>query len=252
MDWSLAQGGADRVPQLEGNMAKDWLAYFDRLEDSPLHREQSALYVRSLITEVGLHRDQRVLDFGCGFGSVVALLAPLVSEVWWWDRSPTMRAATRRMTSEFHNARLYDLSASPLLGDKTDRPEGTFDLILVNSVVQYMTPAELWRWIERWRDLVAPNGQIVLSDLIPQQHGRLSDMIDLFRFAARHGSPFRAARQAIGDVGGYRRASRAAPLVRVGTRDLTQHATDAGLETKVLPRNLTHFTKRWTAVLRRP
>jgi cyclopropane fatty-acyl-phospholipid synthase-like methyltransferase len=231
-------------------MTNDWVAYFDRLEDSPLHRAQSALYVRSLSAEVGLHRDQRVLDFGCGFGFVVALLAPLVSEVWWWDQSPNMRAAASRATAELYNTRPYDLSPSPLLGDKTDR--GTFDLILVNSVAQYMTPDELWSWIGRWRDVLSPDGRIVLSDLIPHEHGQLSDMMDLFRFAALHGSPFRAATQALGDVGGYRRASRAVPLVRVGARDLTRHASDAGLETRVLPRNLTQFKKRWTALLHRP
>ena len=233
-------------------MAKEWLGYFDRLEETALHRAQSAHYVRSLSAEVGLRRDQRVLDFGCGFGSVVALLAPLVAEVWWWDPSPNMRVATSRATSAFHNTRPFDLSSFPPLDAKTDRTEGTFHLILVNSVAQYMAPAELWIWIGRWRDLLASDGKIVLSDLIPPDHGSRSDSLDLFRFAARHGSPLRAASQALGGLRAYRRTSRAVPLSRVGTRDLTRHASEAGLETTVLPRNLTHFTKRWTALLHRP
>jgi SAM-dependent methyltransferase len=234
-------------------MAKEWLAYFDRLKDSPLHRAESAFYVRSLIVEVGVHPEQRILDFGCGFGTVVALLAPLVAEVWWWDPSPSMRSATRRTTSDIHNTRFCDLSAPPPEPQQqTDRKGPAFDLILVNSVAQYMAPVELWRWMEGWRALLAPGGAIVLSDLIPADHGALSDIVDLFRFGARHGSPFSVAREALGDVREYRRTSRAVPLVRVGRRDLTRHASDAGLETTVLPRNLTHFTKRWTAVLHRP
>jgi SAM-dependent methyltransferase len=234
-------------------MAKEWFAYFDRLKESPLHRAQSALYVRSLIAEVGVNRNHRVLDFGCGFGSVVALLAPLVAEVWWWDPSPNMRSATSLATSDIQNVRFCDLSATPAEGPRqTHRTGGAFDLILVNSVAQYMAPAELWRWIGGWRDLLAPDGQIVLSDLIPPEHGTLSDIVDLIRFGAHHGSPFRAARQALGDVGEYRRTSRAVPLVRVGAQDLIRHASHAGLETTVLPRNLTHFTKRWTAVLHHP
>lgn len=234
-------------------MAKEWFAYFDRLRESPLHRAQSTLYVRSLIAEVGVHRDQRVLDFGCGFGSVVALLAPLVAEVWWWDPSPNMRSATRRTTSEIHNVRSCDLSLPPAERPQQSRRKGgAFDLILVNSVAQYMAPAELWRWIAGWRDLLAPDGQIVLSDLIPLQHGTLSDIVDLIRFGAQHGSAFRAAMQAVGDIGEYRRTTRAVPLVRVSAQELIRHAADAGLETLVLPRNLTHFTKRWSAVLHHP
>lgn len=234
-------------------MAKEWITYFDRLKESSLHRAQSALYVRSLIAEVGVNRNQRVLDFGSGFGSVVALLAPLVAEVGWWDPSPNMRAATGRTTSDIDNVRLYDLSAPPPEPQgRSDRNEVAFDLILVNSVAQYMTPAELWAWVGGWGRLLAPDGQIVLSDLISPDHGPFSDVVDLFLFGVHHGSPFRAAKQALGDVGEYRRTSRAVPLVRVAAQDLIRHASNAGLETLVLPRNLTHFTKRWSAVLHHP
>src|SRR4029453_11771153 len=92
-----------------------WREYFDGLKDqSPLYRVQAALYVDSLREAVGLHHDQRVLDFGCGFGFVVALLAPLVTEVGWWDPSPNMRSAAERNTTRFPNARFCDLSAMSL------------------------------------------------------------------------------------------------------------------------------------------
>jgi SAM-dependent methyltransferase len=231
--------------------ASDWLAYFDRLDQrSPLYLEQSTLYVQILTAEVGVHRDQRVLDFGCGFGLVAKMLAPLVAEVWFWDPSPHMRVVAERNTADRSNARLCDLSTM-----SSAQPEGTawdgplFDLILVNSVAQYMAAEELWAWLTRWRGMLAPGGKLVLSDLIPPNHRGLSDVADLLRMGAGHGSPLRAAGDALGGLRQYRRASRAVPLVRVGREDLGRAAAGADLAMTVLPRNLTHFSRRWTAVL---
>lgn len=234
-------------------MTRDWPAYFDRLGPSPLHREQSALYVEALTAAVGVHPEQRVLDFGCGFGFVAATLASRVAEVWFWDPSPHMRALAERNTDRLPNTRLCDLSRLPYAGPGTARWDGPrFDLVLVNSVVQYMAPQELWAWLARWREMLTPSGKVVLSDLISPRHRALFDVIDLFRLGARRGSPIRAARELLGGLRDYRRTSRAFPLVRVEVEDLEREAAEAGLETTVLPRNLTHFRGRWTAVLHRP
>lgn len=232
-------------------MNTGWPAYFDGLgEQSPLHREQAALYVVALRDQVGLRREQRVLDFGCGFGFVAALLAPLVAEVWVWDPAPNMRAVTAHRTAELANVRLCDLSAEP--APEVAVEAAPFDLILVNSVAQYMAPEDLSAWLPRWRAMLARGGAVVLSDLIPPRHSGLSDVSDLLRLGARHGSPLRGARAAVGGIRRYWRTSRAAPLVRVGHDDLDRRAAEADLEVTALPRNLTHFRRRWTAVLQPP
>jgi cyclopropane fatty-acyl-phospholipid synthase-like methyltransferase len=224
-----------------------WQAYFDRLEHrGALYREQSALYVQSLVTAVGVRRDQRVLDFGCGFGFVAALLAPHVAEVWWWDPSPNMRSVAQRGTAGIQNASFYDLSVE---ASAESHGDVRFDLILVNSVVQYMAPEELSAWLARWRGMLTAQGKVVLSDLIAPDHNGLSDVADLLRLGARHGSPLRAAKEALGGLREYWRTSRAVPLTRVALEDLQRLAAEAGLDTAVLPHNLTHFRKRWTAVV---
>src|SRR6185503_8738757 len=102
---------------------------------------------------------------------VTSLLAPLVDEIWWWDQSNNMRAAAERNTAGLANARFCDLSAMPSAGPRGSLCGGApFDLILVNSVVQYMSPAEIWEWLGQWRSMLAPKGRLVLSDLIPPRH----------------------------------------------------------------------------------
>ncbi len=234
-------------------MTTIWREYFDGLKDqSPLYRPQAAFYVTSLSAAVGVQQHQRVLDFGCGFGFVAALLAPLVAEVWWWDPSPNMRSVAKRNTADFPNARFCDLSAMPFTGPEGSNWRGCpFDVILINSVTQYMAPEELWAWFRQWGTMLAPNGMLVLSDIIPPRHSGLFDLAHLLRFGLRHGSPLRAANEALGGVANYWRASRALPLTRIGREDLTRRATAAGFDVRFLPDNLTHFRKRWTAVLRR-
>jgi hypothetical protein len=154
-----------------------------------------------------------------------------------------------RQTAHLSNARFCDLSTPRTGWQGTTWSGSPFDLILVNSVAQYMGPEELWAWLARWRGMLAPDGRLVLSDLIPPSHHGFSDVADLLRLGARRGFPLRAAGEALGGLRHYWRTSRAIPLVRVGLEDLERAAGGAGLETKVLPHNLTHFSKRWTAVL---
>ena len=128
---------------------------------------------------------------------------------------------------------------------------GSMDLILVNSVAQYMTSAELSQWLVRWRELLTPGGKLVLSDLMAPEHHGFADIADLLRLGIRHGSPLSATSKALGGVLQYWRMRQAVPLTRIGHEDLGRRATQAGLNLVVLPRNLTHFSRRWTAVLSR-
>jgi len=230
-----------------------WLQYFDTLRpESPLYRVQAAIYVDSLAVAVGLKGTERVLDFGCGFGFVAALLAPRVGELWWWDGSPNMRAATARHTAHLPHANACDLTA---LADSPPQDAvwagPAFDVILVNSVVQYMSPEDIRGWLGRWRAMLSADGRLVLSDLIPARHNGLADIADLLRLGVRHGSPLRAASDALGGVARYMRANRAVPLTRIDVEDLRGWAAGAGFELALLQDNLTHFRTRWGGVLRR-
>lgn len=230
-------------------MSTDWTAYFDGLAaESPLYAEQAAVFVDSLLGAIDVHADHRVLDFGCGHGLVAVLLAPLVAEVRLWDPSENMRTIAGRNTAELTNVTFCDLSGGP--GAAVS--EGDLDLIVVNSVVQYMPAEELTAWLRTWTSMLAPRGQVVLSDLVPSDLSRITDVLDLLRIGAGQRSPLGAARRALGGLSRYWWTRRTVPLTRVDQDDLRRRAAAAGLETDVLADNLTHFRGRWTAVLRRP
>ena len=226
-----------------------WSSYFDALSgDSPLHAGQAAHYVRSLAEHVQLRETDCVLDFGCGFGHVAALLAPQVGQICLWDTSSSMRLEAKRRTTGHRNIRFCDLSGMPERGPLPQERDA-FDVILVNSVVQYMTREAIFAWLVRWREMLAPAGTLVLSDLIPPGQGGLPDLVDVVQLGRRLGSPFAATWHAFGNPVRYWRTRRRTPLTSLDEEELERLAVPAGLSLAVLPRNLTHFRRRWSAVL---
>lgn len=225
-----------------------WNDYWEQLrEGQQAFREQAEEYARALESTVAPASDDRVLDFGCGFGFVADFLASRVGHIYLWDASANMRAHARANTAHHRNVHLIDLS-DPAAGAASGV---AFDLILVNSVLQYMRPDEAELWISRWRALLAPEGQIVLSDLIPPGHRLTTDLRDLLRFLARRRLLSRLLPQASAELRRYWAARTADPLSRVSPEDLSRWAEKAGLGVQLLPRNLTHFTARYSALLTR-
>jgi SAM-dependent methyltransferase len=223
----------------------DWASYWEELpEGQLLFRPEADECVRNLTAAVPLTAGMKVLDFGCGYGFVAEELAGRVAVYYLWDVAASMREHALAWLARFGNVSLLDLS----------HPDGVpadvrLDLILVNSVVQYMQSAEFASWLVRWRGLLAAGGQLVLSDLIPPGHRFAADLLSLVWFSIRRGYLFRALGNVAGEHRRYLATRQTCPLHRVGRDDLLRHARAAGLGVRFLPRNLTHFTGRLTAIL---
>jgi ubiquinone/menaquinone biosynthesis C-methylase UbiE len=65
--------------------------------------------------------------------------------------------------------------------------EKSIDLVIMNSVIQYMTPDELGAALAVIRRLLKPGGRLVLGDVLRPEVGMISDVIALLRFALTHG-----------------------------------------------------------------
>ena len=221
-----------------------WLPYWDRLEERAIFPVEAADYVARVAATVGVPAFARVLDFGCGFGHVAALLAPGVREVAVWDASVPMRRAARRRLAHLSNVRVL---AAPQPQPRTAR----FDLVLVNSVVQYMTPDEFHAWLDAAPAWLAPGGRIVLSDLLTGDVNPLRELGELLWLSARGGVLLRILREGVLELRHYARARRARPLSRVDLDELRRRAARLGLTMDVLARNLAYRSARTSVVLSR-
>lgn len=223
-------------------MTTAWVTYWDELpEGRLLFRPESEEYVRNLLTVFPIDERTRILDFGCGYGAIAEALAEQASVVCLWDAAESMRRTAVERLADRPNVRGVDL--------ERENP-GQFDLILVNSVVQYMTPDELRGWLRRWRTMLAPDGCVVLSDLIPPRHSTLADLRSLLFFSLRRGYLLEAVRNVLRERKRYGATAQAVPLLHVAQHELQRDAEAAGLTVQFLPENLTHFRGRITAVLK--
>ncbi len=251
--WTLPQRGAGDVlgatrDRLAPCAAGDpWQAYWETLPfRAALCRLEADDFVARFDAVVALQRDWRVLDFGCGFGIITALVARSVREVCAWDATPSMRAWAQRNSADCPNVQIIDAESDPRLSGDAE----PYDLILVNSVIQYMRPPERRAWLRRWRALLAPRGTVVLSDLVSPRHRMWHDVASLWRFYERHGRLTDALRQRLGDLRRYRRARRVRRLSSVGREELRRDAAAAGLAVELLDANLTYRPHRIAALLR--
>jgi SAM-dependent methyltransferase len=219
-----------------------WNGYWDSLPGGqlffPAEGEEA---VRRLAAAVPLTPTTVALDFGCGYGQAARPLAEKVGRLWVWDHSEPMRSFARRHLAAHANVCEWDPADTAT----------TFDLIWVNSVVQYMGEAALAERLTRFAPLLRPGGCVVLSDLIPHGHRFHTDALSLLWFSLRRGYFLRAYLRTRALARKYEAQKKEAPLYQPTRESVERLASNAGLSVRWLARNLTHFRHRQTAILTR-
>lgn len=185
--------------------------------------------------------DARVLDHGSGEAIHADLVAARVRELYLCDAAASVRAAN---TARF--------AANPkikvIAPEEVERlADASLDLIFANSLVQYLTAAELERLLAVWRRLLAPGGVLIVADVIPPHVGAVSDGLALLRYAAANSFLGAAlvgiARTALSS---YRRLRNELGIARYGEADFQKLLRAAGFAGERLPRNVEHNPARMT------
>jgi len=235
---------SDETPVARSNNDRSWRGFWESASSCRLNYVEAEHFITALQQHVGLEPAWRVLDFGCGFGFTAGLIAPRVASVSVWDTAANMRAHARDHLAPHGNVSFLDLGTGIAL------PDGArFDLIVVNSVVQYMSADELAGWLAAWRDGLAPEGRLVLSDLIPRGHDVRRDIPAVLLFSVRRGTLLRALIEGVKEWRRYRQVHRSVSLLTIAPEKLTEQAKELGLQTEILPMNLSSHPARVSVVL---
>jgi ubiquinone/menaquinone biosynthesis C-methylase UbiE len=162
----------------------DWIDYYDSTHTiyaSRLHRDLHFQVVARDIIGYISSPDSVVLDYACGEALSAAKVADACGKLYLAEPAPGVRG---RLIARFApNTKIRVRS----LDDLRKMDEQSIDLAVMNSVAQYMTPAELDQAFAAVKRLLKPAGRLVVGDILRPEVGMARDVLALLRFAATHG-----------------------------------------------------------------
>lgn len=187
--------------------------------------------------------DAQVLDHGCGEALAADRVATRCGRLHLCDGAPLVRA---RLQARFQgNAKIAVLAPEEV----ETLPERSLDLVVANSLAQYLSLDELRALMRLWRAKLKPDGRMVLADIIPHEVSPITDARALLAFAVRGGFLKEAlvglARTALSD---YRTLRDELGLAQYDEAEMVDILAAEGFEAERGARNIGHNQARMTFV----
>jgi SAM-dependent methyltransferase len=213
---------------------------------SPRHK---ALHYRQIASDLIGHipaPDAVVLDHGCGEALDAARVAAACGKLYLCEAAPSVRDKLRAMLGGKPNVAVVSPEEVEAL------PAETLDLVVANSLIQYLSRDELVALLATWRGKLKPGGKLVVADIIPPDVSPLTDASQLLAFAWRGGFLTAAlaglVRTAFSD---YRMLRAQYGLSTYRIDDITALIAAAGFENVTPAKNFGHNPHRLTLVGRK-
>jgi SAM-dependent methyltransferase len=189
--------------------------------------------------------DAVVLDYGCGEALSANRVASRCARLYLVDAAPLVRD---RLRERFEN----DQRIAVLAPERMDSiPDGSVDLIVVNSLVQYLSLDELRGLLALWRSKLKTEGRLVLADVVPPDVSPLKDAGALLSFAWKGGflrdALIGLVRTALSD---YRKVRNELGLSQYAESEMLELLRDTGFSAERRRPNIGHNQARMTFLAR--
>jgi ubiquinone/menaquinone biosynthesis C-methylase UbiE len=226
----------------------DWIDYYDSTHTiyvSKLHRDLHFQIIARDIIGYITSPGATVLDYACGEALSASQVAAACGKLILAEPAPGVRG---RLIARFApNTKIRVRS----LDDVRNMTEQSVDLVVMNSVVQYMTAEELDSALAVVRRLLKPSGRLVLGDILRPEVGMGRDVMALLRFGARHGFLRDALIGLISTaLSDYRQLRTRIGLQRYSQSEIAAKLAAAGFTAQRAKLNIGHNRWRMTFVAR--
>ncbi|WP_406115517.1 amino acid adenylation domain-containing protein [Kitasatospora purpeofusca] len=168
--WDTAYDGPDdgptpatAAPEIPGEDLRGWNSSYT---GEPIPAGEMREWADRTAERVLGLRPRSVLEIGCGTGLILQRVAPRVEHYWGTDISEVAVTGLREVVDGAGDT-LGEVALHLCAADRLDRlPERLFDVIVLNSVVQYFPDERyLLRVIEGALPRLAPGGSLFLGDI---------------------------------------------------------------------------------------
>ncbi|NEC24013.1 amino acid adenylation domain-containing protein, partial [Streptomyces parvus] len=180
------RGDGSRDSEAEESQLREWEEAYDALygepgsdtfgEDfgiwrstytgDPIPLEEMREWRAGTVERILADRPRRVLEIGAGTGLILAHVAPHCASYWGTDLSASVIGRLReQVAGRPELADRVTLTVQPA-HDIEGLPKGSFDTVVLNSVVQYFPSADyLAEVLGKVRELLAPGGTVFIGDV---------------------------------------------------------------------------------------
>jgi ubiquinone/menaquinone biosynthesis C-methylase UbiE len=226
----------------------DWIDYYDSTHTIYASRRHRDLHFRLIAKDIIGYissPESVVLDYACGEALSAARVANACGKLILAEPAPGVRG---RLIARFApNTKIRVRS----LDDVRKMQEKSIDLVVMNSVAQYMTSAELDAAFAVINRLLKSGGRLVLGDVLRPEVGMARDVLALLRFAAKHGFLKDALVGLISTaLSDYRQLRARVGLARYGEAEMIAKLAAAGFTASRAPFNIGYNPWRMTFVAR--
>jgi SAM-dependent methyltransferase len=226
----------------------NWLTFWDSPHSiyvNARHKDVHYRVIAEAIAALVPSPQARVLDYGSGEALHADIVAATAGELLLCEGAPGVRAD---LAARFAgNPKIRAVAPD----DVRPLPDRTFDLVVLHSVSQYLTPDETSALFVTFRRLLKPDGVLVVSDIIPPHVPAATDALALLRFGAANGFFFAAitglARTLVSD---YWRLRTQYGLTRYGEAAMIEKLAAAGFTAQRAPNNIGHNQARMEFIAR--
>src|SRR4051812_3085129 len=140
----------------------DWVDFYDSQHSliyvNPRHRDVHYRAIAENLREYVSSPSAQVMDFGCGEATSANIIADAAGHLTMVEAAPNVRAALERRYAG--NAKLSVMTPDQAAA----LPEHSADLIVLHSVAQYLTAAELDELLATFHRLLKPGGLLIVGD----------------------------------------------------------------------------------------
>lgn len=226
----------------------DWISFFD--SDHAIYVNARHKQVHAIITGDGMlehvNDGDRVLDYGCGEAAYAERLLRKAGQLTLCEAAPTLRERLKARVAPHSKIAVLSPEAVATL------PDGSFDVIIMHSVSQYLSPEDLDGLLAEFRRLLQPAGRLVIGDVVQPDTPAWKDALALLHFGRREGFFLAAVRGLMRTVfSDYAKLRKNAGLTRYNAAGMTAKLNAAGYRTERAARNIGHLQTRMTFVARK-
>lgn len=234
---------------LRRGQARTWLEFWSgeqRLYVNDRFRELHFRSTAEQITALVAGCDARVLDYGPGEALYADRIAAAAAHLTLCEAAASIR---RDLSRRFAGHGKVTVTGEAGLAEVA---AGSVDLMVVNSVVQYLSRAELAALLVEARRVLAPTGQLLIGDVIPRRAGAVSETVAMLRLAAREKFLAEAVRSLVATAfSSYSRIRTRLGLSRYDEAEMVALLRSAGFAPRRFFPNLSHNPTRLTFLARK-